>query len=65
MALPYRCHCHLFGYKLVTDAAATTTRLDFILLGMAIFKQWRRKLGETAVTNPSTLLVNGLPLEQQ
>lgn len=44
---------------------AITTPLGFILLGMAIFKQWRRKSRETAVTNPSTMPVNSLPFEQQ
>ena len=45
---------------------AITTPLGFILLGMAIFKQWRRKSGETAVTNPSTFAqTNQLPWEHQ
>jgi hypothetical protein len=33
---------------------AVTTPLGFILLGMSIVKQWRRKSRETAVTTPST-----------
>lgn len=44
---------------------AITTPLGFVLLSMAIFKQWRGKLRETAVTNPSTLPVNSLPFEHQ
>ncbi len=44
---------------------AITGPLGFILLGMAIFKQWRRKSRETVVTNPAILPVNSLPFEQQ
>ncbi|MCC6605304.1 MAG: hypothetical protein IT327_19000 [Anaerolineae bacterium] len=44
---------------------AITTPLGFILLGMSIVKQWRRKSRETAVTHPSTLPVNSLPFEHE